>query len=167
MVYQRKQLYFILLWRVEICKLALVWRWFGNPEYWIFYLWPLDLVKSNIPVLHSLSSERWQNFNKIPWVYSKKNSLKHLKKVILAAILLILRIWMVLNSSVASMTSTNMIISLASTTSTASLASKNDKTACTLHTEWFRGMKNLSGLNDLNSLNNLSGLNDLFSLIST
>ena len=31
-VYQRKHLYFILLWRVEICKLPLVWRWFGNPE---------------------------------------------------------------------------------------------------------------------------------------
>ena len=31
-VSQRKHLYFILLWRVEICKLAVVWRWFGNPE---------------------------------------------------------------------------------------------------------------------------------------
>ena len=31
-VYQRKLLYFILVWLVEICKLVLVWRWFGNPE---------------------------------------------------------------------------------------------------------------------------------------
>ena len=85
----------------------------------------------NIPVLHSLSSERWQNFTKIPWVYSKKRFFsKHLNKVILATILLILRIWMVLNSSVASMTSTVLITSLASMTSmtsTASLASKNQK----------------------------------------
>ena len=31
-VYQRKHSYFILLWRVEICKQVLVWRWFGIPE---------------------------------------------------------------------------------------------------------------------------------------
>ena len=31
-VSQRKHLYFILLWQVEIYKLALVWRWFGDPE---------------------------------------------------------------------------------------------------------------------------------------
>ena len=31
-VSQRKHLYFILLWQVEICKVALVWRWFGNSE---------------------------------------------------------------------------------------------------------------------------------------
>ena len=30
--YQRKLVHFILLWRVEICKLALVWRWFRNSE---------------------------------------------------------------------------------------------------------------------------------------
>ena len=29
---------------------------------WAFDLWPFNLVKSNIPVLHSLSSEGWQNF---------------------------------------------------------------------------------------------------------
>ena len=32
------------------------------PEVTAFDLWPLDLVKNNIPVLHSLSSEWWQNF---------------------------------------------------------------------------------------------------------
>ena len=31
-VSQCKLVYFILLWRVEICKLVLVWRWFGNSE---------------------------------------------------------------------------------------------------------------------------------------
>ena len=74
---------------------------------------------------------------------------------------------MVLKTSVASMTSTEMITSLASMTSTASLASKNKRTACTFHTEWFPSMRNFTGLYDLNSLINLSGLNDLFSLISS
>ena len=32
-VSQRKLVYFILLWQVQIYKLALVWRWFGNFEY--------------------------------------------------------------------------------------------------------------------------------------
>ena len=44
---------------------------------------------------------------------------------------------MVLTTSVASKTSTDMISSVASMTSTASLASKNKKTAHTLHTKWF------------------------------
>ena len=128
----------------------------------IFYLWPLDLVKSNIPVLHSLSSERWQNFDKIPWVYSKKFFFsKLLNKVILATILLILRIWVVLNTSVASMTSTDLITSLASMTSTASLASKNQKQSFLYILSDFPGIWNLSGLNDLYSLNNLGDLNDL------
>ena len=52
---------------------------------------------------------------------------KHQNKVILASILLILRIWEVLKTSVASMTSADMITSLASMTSTASLASENKK----------------------------------------
>ena len=32
-----------------------------GPKGIAIYLWPLDLVKSNIPVLHSLSSEGRQN----------------------------------------------------------------------------------------------------------
>jgi len=98
----------------------------------------------------------------------KKNKIsKHLNKVILATILLILRIWVVLNTSVASMTSTDLITSLASMTSTASLASKNQKQPALYILSDFPGIRNLSGLNDLYSLNNLGGLNDLFSLISS
>ena len=81
--------------------------------------------------------------------------------------LLILRIWVVLNPSVASMTSTDLIISLASMTSTASLASKNKKQPPHYLLSDFPGIRNLSDLNDLYSLNNLDGLNDLFSLISS
>ena len=33
-----KHLYFNLLWWIVICKLDLVWRWFGNSKQWIFYL---------------------------------------------------------------------------------------------------------------------------------
>jgi hypothetical protein len=36
-----------------------------GPKGIAIYLWPLDLVKSNIPVLHSLSSEGWPEINKI------------------------------------------------------------------------------------------------------
>ena len=73
---------------------------------------------------------------------------------------------MVLKTSVASMTSTDMITSLASMTSIASLASKNQKQPTFYILSDFPGIRNPSGLNDLNRLNNLSGLNDLFSLIS-
>ena len=73
---------------------------------------------------------------------------------------------MVLNTSVASMTSTDLITLLASMTSTASLASKNQKQPAPYILSDFPGIRNLSGLNDLYSLNNLSGLNDLNSLIS-
>ena len=92
---------------------------------------------------------------------------KHLNKVILAIILLILRIWVALNTSVASVTSTDLISSLASMTSTASLASKNKKQPFLYILSDFPGIWNLSGLNDLYSLNNLTGLNDLDSLISS
>ena len=92
---------------------------------------------------------------------------KHLNKVILATILLILGIWVVLNTSVASMTSTVLITSLASMTSTASLASKNQKQPALYLLSDFPCIRNLSGLNDLYSLNNLGGLNDLLSLISS
>ena len=92
---------------------------------------------------------------------------KHLNEVVLATILLILRIWVVLNTSAASMTSTDLITSLASMTSTASLASKNQKQPALYILSDFPGIRNLSGLNDLYSLNNLSGLNDLDSLISS
>ena len=94
-------------------------------------------------------------------------SKKHLNKVILVIILLILRIWVVLNTSVASMTSTDLISSLASMASTASLASKNQKWPFLYILSDFPGIWNLSGLNDLYSLNSLSGLNDLYSLISS
>jgi hypothetical protein len=87
--------------------------------------------------------------------------------VILAIRLLILRILAVLKTSVASMTSTDMITSLASMTSTASLALKNQKQHALYTLSDFPGIRNLSSLNDLNSLNNLSGLNDLNSLISS
>ena len=69
--------------------------------------------------------------------------------------------------SAASMTSTDMIKSLASMTSIASLASKNEKQPALYILSDFPGIRNPSGLNDLNSLNNLSGLNGLFSLISS
>ena len=70
-------------------------------------------------------------------------------------------------TSVASMTSSDMITSLASMTSTASLASKNQKLLAFYILNDFPGNRNLSSLNDLKSLNNLSGLNDLNSLISS
>ena len=79
----------------------------------------------------------------------------------------ILRIWVVLKTSVASMTSTDMITSLASMTSIASLASKNQKQPALYILSDFPGIRNLSSLNDLYSLNNLGSLNDLFSLISS
>jgi hypothetical protein len=84
------------------------------------------LVKSNISVLHSLSSEGVQNFTKIS---DSKNRFfsKHQNKVILAFLFLILRIYVALKTSMASMTSTDMITSLASMTSTASVASKLEK----------------------------------------
>jgi hypothetical protein len=86
------------------------------------------LVKSNIPVLHSLSSEGVQNFTKISGVFSNSYFFsKYQNKVILVFTLLILRLRVVLKTSVASMTSTDMITSLASMTSTASLASNNKK----------------------------------------
>ena len=89
------------------------------------------------------------------------------KKPPLAIRLIILRIWVVLKTSVASMTSTDMIISLASMTSIPSLASKNQKQPALYILSDFPGIRNPSGLRDLNSLNNLSGLNGLFSLISS
>ena len=72
-----------------------------------------------------------------------------------------------MKTSVASMTSTDMITSLASMTSIASLASKNKNQSALYILSDFPGVRNPSGLNDLNSLNNLSGLNDLNSLISS
>ena len=71
---------------------------------------------------------------------------------------------MVLTTSVASMTSSDMITSLASMTSTASLASKNQKLLTLYILSDFPGIRNLSSINDLNSLNNLNGLYDLDSL---
>jgi hypothetical protein len=93
--------------------------------------------------------------------------LKLQNKIVLAISLLISRTYMVLKTSVASITSTDMITSLASMTSTAALASKNQKLLALCILSDFPGIRNLSGLNDLFSLNNLSGLNDLDSLISS
>jgi hypothetical protein len=73
----------------------------------------------------------------------------------------------VLKTSVASMTSTDMIISLASMTSIASLTSNNQKQPALYILSDFPGIRNPSSLSDLNSLDNLSGLNGLFSLISS
>jgi hypothetical protein len=70
----------------------------------------------------------------------------------------------VLKTSVASMTSTDMITSLASMTS---MASKNQKQPTIYILSDFTGIRNPRVLNDLNSLNNLSGLNGLFSFISS
>ena len=44
-------------------NLKIVYGFQHVPNMTAFDLWPFDLVKSNIPVLHSLSSEVWQNFN--------------------------------------------------------------------------------------------------------
>ena len=74
---------------------------------------------------------------------------------------------MALKTSVASMTSTDMITSLASMTSIASLASKNQNQIAFYLLSDFPGIRKPSGLNDLNSLNNVSDLNDLNSLISS
>ena len=148
-----KHLYFNLLWRIEIGKIDLVWRWFGNPESWIFHSWSFDLVKSNIPVLHSLSSKGWQKSLFKNFFFENKN------KVVLAIWLLILRLWFVLKALA---TSTSMITSMTLMASTASLASKNQKQHAIYILSDFPSIRNLSGLNDLNSL---SGLNNLFSLI--
>ena len=58
----------------------------------------------------------------------------------------------VLKASVASMTSKDMITSLASMTSTASLASKNQKQHAVYILSYFPGIRSLDGLNDLSSL---------------
>ena len=68
-------LFFILIWGVEMCKLVLVWKWFGSSEWRIFYLWPLDLVKSNIPVLHSLQNRMCQKSIKY-WVFDDPSHIK-------------------------------------------------------------------------------------------
>ena len=70
---------------------------------------------------------------------------------------------MILRSSVAPMTSTDVITSLASVTSTASFASKNQKLLALESLDDFPVIRNLSSLNDLNSLNGLSGLDSLIS----
>ena len=59
---------------------------------------------------------------------------------------------MVLKTSVASMTSIDMITSLASMTSTGPLASKNQKLLTLYILSDFPGIRNLNSLNDLNSL---------------
>ena len=45
------------------------------PQIIAFDLWPLELVENNTPVLHSLSSEGWQNFtwNSFILPYSRKH----------------------------------------------------------------------------------------------
>ena len=70
---------------------------------------------------------------------------------------------MVLKTSVASMTSKNMITSLASMTSTASLASKNQKLLTPYILSDFPGIRKLNSLNDLNSLSGLDDLDSFFS----
>ena len=74
---------------------------------------------------------------------------------------------MVLKTSVASMTSADMITSLTSMTSTASLASKNQKQPALYIPSDFPSIRNLSGLNDLNrpdKITDFNGLNSLFGL---
>ena len=65
---------------------------------------------------------------------------------------------MVLKTSVASMTSEDMITSLASKTSTASLASKIQKLLALYLLGDFPSIRNLSSLNDLSGLNGLNSL---------
>ena len=120
---------------------------------WTFDSWPLDLVKSNIPVLHSLITEGWQNFTWNSIILFKNLFFsKHQKKVVLAISLLIPKIKVVLKTSVTLMTSTDMKTSLAFMTSTASLSSKNQKLLALDTLSDFPGIRNLSSLNDLNSL---------------
>ena len=114
---------------------------------WIFDLWHLDLVENKIPVHHILSPEWWQNFtwNSITLLRNIFFS-KHQNKVILAIGIMISRTWVVLKTSVASMTSTDTITSLASMTSTASLASKNQKLLALYLLGDFPAIRNLSSL---------------------
>ena len=97
-------------------------------------------------------------------IQKKKKFWKHQNRVILAIKLLILRIWVILKTS---MTSMNMIASLNSMTSTSSVASKNQKQHVLYILSYFPDIRNLSSLNDLNSFNNLGGLNDFYSLNSS
>ena len=53
----------IWIWRIEICTFKLYKLYLYIDEMRTFDLWPLDLVKNNIPVLHSLRPEWWQNFS--------------------------------------------------------------------------------------------------------
>ena len=48
------------MWNFKLRKKSWYVHW-----QWTFHLWPLNLVKSNIPVLHSLSSKGWPKLNKI------------------------------------------------------------------------------------------------------
>ena len=69
--------FLIWLWQIEIFKLNLVWGWFGNSEYWQFDLWPINLVKSNIPVLHSLQEEGCQKSIK-KWIFDGPSHINRL-----------------------------------------------------------------------------------------
>ena len=126
----------------------------------------MDLVENYISVLHSLRPKWWQNFT---WnsiiLFRNIFFSKHQNKVILAITLLISRTLVVLKPSEASMTSTDMITSLASMTSTASLDSKNQKVLAIWLLGDFPDIRNLSSINDLNGLYDLSGLSGLNSLI--
>ena len=147
-----------------MCNIECICMFIGNGHLSIDpWIWlKLTSLSSTASVLRECKiSLKFQEFFQ-KFVFSK-----HQNKVILAFILLILRLWVVLKTSVASMTSTDMITSLASMTSTASLASKNQKQPALYILSDFPGIRNLSGLNDLYSLNNLGGLNDLYSLISS
>jgi hypothetical protein len=88
---------------------------------------------------------------------------KHQNKVILAISLLISRTSVVLKTSVAPMTSTDMIKSLASMTQQPLWPQKIK--SCLHFNYWM--IRNVSILNDLKSLIDLSGLNGLNSLISS
>ena len=97
----------------------------------------------------------------------KKIFLKHQNEVIIAITWSISSAKVVLKSSAASMTSSDMITSMASMTSTASLASKKSKTTFSLLTEWYPWHQDPQQPQNLNSLNNLSSFNDFNSLISS
>ena len=91
-VFKRKTWCFEHLLGHQNCTYKSLKRYLYIQEMRKFDLWSLDLVENNIPVLHSLSPERWQNFT---WnsIIPFRNIFvqKHQNKVILAISLLISR----------------------------------------------------------------------------
>ena len=66
-----------------LSKLWWIWNFFYGfqhiPQIIAFDLWPLELVENNTPVLHSLSSEGWQNFTWNSIILFKKYFFQNIK----------------------------------------------------------------------------------------